>query len=183
MLNEKSDSTFNIALHAGELTLGLVRPEHLTYHIERSIRSANPRRIGHGVDLPFEPYYKWILEVMKKNPVPVEINLTSNEFILGVKGAEHPIMLYHNAGVPIIISTDDPGILRTSLTEQYTLAVLRYGFSYEEIKSFVLNSITYAFLADDDKTKLIKKVNDLLAEFERKISIRHLEPDVSGSEN
>lgn len=166
MLNEKSDSTFNIALHAGELTLGLVRPEHLTYHIERSIRSANPRRIGHGVDLPFEPYYKWILEVMKKNPVPVEINLTSNEFILGVKGAEHPIMLYHNAGVPIIISTDDPGILRTSLTEQYTLAALRYGFSYNEIKQFVYNSIKYAFLTKTDKDALNTKLDNLFIEFE-----------------
>ncbi|MDY3139450.1 MAG: hypothetical protein SOW54_11830 [Bacteroides sp.] len=120
---------------------------------------------------------------MAESPVPVEINLTSNEFILGVKDSEHPVALYHKAGVPVILCTDDPGILRTSLTEQYILAVLRYGFSYEEIKSFVLNSITYAFLVDDDKTELIKKVNDLLAEFERKISIHHLEPDVSGSEN
>lgn len=118
-----------------------------------------------------------------KEKIPVEINLTSNEFILGVKGSEHPVSLYHQAGVPVIISTDDPGILRTSLTEQYTLAVVRYGFSYEEIKSFVLNSITYAFLADDDKTELINKFNDLLAEFERKISIRHPIPDVSGSQN
>lgn len=120
---------------------------------------------------------------MAESPVPVEINLTSNEFILGVKDSEHPVALYYKAGVPVILCTDDPGILRISLTEQYTLAVLRYGFSYEEIKSFVLNSITYAFLVDDDKTELIKKVNDLLAEFERKISIRHLEPNVSGSEN
>ena len=124
-----------------------------------------------------------MLQTMAESPVPVEINLTSNEFILGVKDSEHPVALYHKAGVPVILCTDDPGILRTSLTEQYTLAVLRYGFSYEEIKSFVLNSITYAFLVDDDKTELIKKINDLLAEFERKISIHHLEPDVSGSEN
>lgn len=170
------------SLHAGELTLGLGRPEHLTYHIRQAVNTAKAHRIGHGVDLPFEQDSDELLKVMKENEIPVEINLTSNEFILGVKDAEHPISLYHKAEVPLMLCTDDPGILRTSLTEQYTLAALRYGFSYEEIKLFVLNSITYAFLADD-KTKLIKQVNDLLAEFERKISIRHLEPDVSGSEN
>lgn len=167
-LNGKSGSTLNIALHAGELTLGLVRPEHLTYHIERSIRSARPRRIGHGVDIPFESSYEWIMKMMKNGPIPVEINLTSNEFILGVKGSEHPIMLYHNAGVPIIISTDDPGILRTSLTEQYALAVLRYGFSYSEIKQFVTNSILYGFLITDDKDALLTKLYDLFDKFEEK---------------
>lgn len=173
VLNEKSDSTFNIALHAGELTLGLVRPEHLTYHIGQSIRSANPRRIGHGVDIPFESDYEWILEVMKKNPIPVEINLTSNEFILGVKGSEHPIMLYHYAGVPIIISTDDPGILRTSLTEQYVLATLRYGFSYRELKLFVYNSIKYAFLTEKDKENMFAKLNNLFDEFEENYLITY----------
>ena len=175
--------TVNTSLHAGGLTLGLGRPEHLTYHIGQAVNTARVRRIGHGVDLPFEQDSDALLQTMAESPVPVEINLTSNEFILGVKDSEHPVALYHKAGAPVILCTDDPGILRTSLTEQYTLAVLRYGFSYEEIKSFVLNSITYAFLVDDDKTELIKKVNDLLAEFERKISIHHLEPDVSGSEN
>ena len=180
-LNDKFPGVLT-SLHAGELTVGLMRPEHLTYHISLAINRAGANRIGHGVDLPFEPDSNETLAIMKEK-IPVEINLTSNEFILGVKGSEHPIMLYHQAGVPVIISTDDPGILRTSLTEQYTLAVVRYGFSYEEIKSFVLNSITYAFLADDDKTELINKFNDLLAEFERKISIRHPKPDVSGSQN
>lgn len=168
ILNEKSGSTLNIALHAGELTLGLVRPEHLTYHIGRSILTARPHRIGHGVDVPFESDKELILKRMKDTPIPVEINLTSNEFILGVKGSEHPIMLYHNAGVPIIISTDDPGILRTSLTEQYVLATLRYGFSYNEIKQFVYNSIEYAFLRKEDKKSLKDKLNNLFVEFEEK---------------
>lgn len=75
-------------------------------------------------------------------------------------------MLYHNAGVPIIISTDDPGILRTSLTEQYTLAALRYGFSYNEIKQFVYNSIKYAFLTETDKDALNTKLDNLFIEFE-----------------
>ena len=108
-----------------------------------------------------------------KEKIPVEINLTSNEFILGVKGSEHPIMLYHHAGVPVIISTDDPGILRTSLTEQYVLATLRYGFSYRELKLFVYNSIKYAFLTEKDKENMFAKLNNLFDEFEENYLITY----------
>lgn len=154
----------NISLHAGELTLGLIRPEHLTYHIDNAIKYSKPDRIGHGVCLPFEPDSDTMQQEGKE--IPVEINLTSNEFILGVKDTEHPITLYHKAGVPIIISTDDPGILRTSLTEQYTLATLRYGFSYDEIKTFVYNSIKYGFLPNADITATTNTLNGLFKNFE-----------------
>ncbi len=167
-------STVKTSLHAGELTLGLGRPEHLTYHIRQAVKTAQAHRIGHGVDLPFEQNSDELLKAMKGNDIPVEINLTSNEFILGVKDTEHPITLYHKADIPIIISTDDPGILRTSLTEQYTLAALRYGFSYKEIKEFVKNSITYSFLpdhqekGDNKKYEEMEKLKELLTEFEKK---------------
>lgn len=157
------------SLHAGELTMGLVRPEHLTYHIDRAIEIAGADRIGHGVDLPFEENSEDLLQMMKAKDIPVEINLTSNEFILGVKGSEHPITLYHKAGVPVIISTDDPGILRTSLTEQYTLAVLRYGFKYDDIKDIVYNSIKYAFLNEREKTTQQSNLDTLFDTFEKNI--------------
>lgn len=158
-------SSVKTSLHAGELTMGLVRPEHLTYHISQAVLKGSACRIGHGVDMPFEED-SGFLHIMQINNTPVEINLTSNEFILGVKDSEHPITLYHKAGIPIIISTDDPGILRTSLTEQYTLAALRYGFSYNEIKQFVYNSIKYAFLTETDKDALNTKLDNLFIEFE-----------------
>ena len=156
------------SLHAGELTLGLGRPEHLTYHIGRAVDTAKAHRIGHGVDLPFEQDSDELLKVMQENKIPVEINLTSNEFILGVKNSEHPISLYHKAEVPLLLCTDDPGILRTSLTEQYTLAALRYGFSYGEMRQFAFNAISYSFLSDDDKQTLSTQLNDLFTDFEKK---------------
>ena len=156
------------SLHAGELTLGLGRPEHLTYHIRQAVNTAKAHRIGHGVDLPFEQDSDELLKVMKKNEIPVEINLTSNEFILGVKDAEHPISLYRKAEVPLMLCTDDPGILRTSLTEQYTLAALRYGFSYGEMKEFAFNAISYSFLTATEREKLSTQLNDLFTEFEEK---------------
>ena len=44
-----------------------------------------------------------LLAEMRTRQVAVEINLTSNEFILGVKGQAHPILLYRHAGVPFVM--------------------------------------------------------------------------------
>ncbi|SRR5579883_1020590 len=76
----------------------------------------------------------------------VEINLTSNAEILGIEGDKHPLPLYMQFNVPVALSTDDEGVLRTSLTEQYQRAILTYHFSYPTIKNLVRNSIYYSFL-------------------------------------
>lgn len=158
----------NTSLHAGELTMGLIRPEHLTYHITGAVMTAGAKRIGHGVDIVFEHDSAYLMKVMRENHIAVEINLTSNEFILGVKGDTHPFALYKDRGVPVVISTDDPGILRTSITEEYTRAVYRYNLSYGELKNIVSNSIEYSFLNDEDKNKVRDAYNLKLSEFEKR---------------
>ena len=158
----------NTSLHAGELTMGLIRPEHLTYHITGAVMTAGAKRIGHGVDIVFEHDSAYLMKVMRENHIAVEINLTSNEFILGVKGDTHPFALYKDRGVPVVISTDDPGILRTSITEEYTRAVYRYNLSYGELKNIVSNSIEYSFLNDEDKKKVRDAYNFKLSEFEKR---------------
>jgi adenosine deaminase len=167
-LNKKFPNTKN-ALHAGELTLGLVKPEELSWHINEAISVANAKRIGHGIDIPFEKDAFSLLKIMKEKQIAVEINLTSNEFILNVKNDEHPISLYHQHGVPIVISTDDAGVLRTNLTEQYVLLAKRYPeFSYSEIKQLVFNSIRFSFIEEDIlKASILKKLEADFSEFEK----------------
>lgn len=157
------------AMHAGELTSGLVAPEELTWHINEAVRFAGANRIGHGVDMAWEKNSRSLLAYMKQQQVAVEINLSSNEFILGVKEDQHPITLYYKAGVPITISTDDAGILRTSITQQYVLLAKRYPFiSYKAIKEMVYNSIRYSFIEEDKvKTILIQELNRRFAVFEK----------------
>jgi adenosine deaminase len=160
------------SMHSGELHLGLVPPEELNFHIADAVFLAGANRIGHGVDIAFESNAGETLDYMAKNNIPVEINLTSNEFILGVKGDEHPLMFYYDHKVPIILSTDDPGILRTDLTEQYTVAAQRYPqLTYQDFKQFAFNSLTYAFLPEDVKTGLTAKLEQDFKEFERKMNI------------
>ncbi|QNK63484.1 adenosine deaminase [Pedobacter sp. PAMC26386] len=156
------------AMHAGELTLGLVKPEELTWHINAAVRDAGASRIGHGVDMPYESDSYGLLNYMKEKEVAVEINLFSNEFILKVKGDRHPVTLYKEFKVPIVIGSDDAGVLRTNLTEQYVLLASRYPeFTYEDIKRIVYNSINYSFIKEPSvKQKLLARLNKDFGQFE-----------------
>jgi adenosine deaminase len=137
------------AMHAGELALGFVKPEDLSWHINAAVYIAGASRIGHGVDLAYESKPYELLNDMRQRNIAVEINLKSNEFILRVKDDAHPIMLYKQFNVPIVICTDDAGVLRSNLTEQFVLLASRYkDISYTEIKAFVYNSIDYSFIKE-----------------------------------
>ena len=159
-----------VAMHAGELTLGMVRPEELTFHIRDAIRVAGAERIGHGVDIVYEKDSLALLREMVQKQIAVEINLTSNEFILGVSGAAHPVTVYLRHGVPLVISTDDPGVSRNDLASQYLLLAARYKVSYADIKRLVFNSIRYSFMDEVSRKKTVADLGKRFAEFERKIA-------------
>jgi adenosine deaminase len=169
-LKSKYDSV-KCSLHAGELTLGLVKPEDLSFHINDAVFIARADRIGHGVDIPYEKDAFKLLQYMSAQKIPVEINLSSNEFILKVSGEQHPVMLYKNQNVPIIISTDDAGILRTNLTRQYVLLAQRYpDFGYKEIKDIIFNSVDYSFIEETQTKNLLRdSLKGKIALFEQQI--------------
>jgi adenosine deaminase/adenosine deaminase CECR1 len=155
------------SLHAGELRLGLVAPEDLTWHIRAAVEIAGADRIGHGVDIAHERDPYRLLALLLDRNIAVEINLESNAFILGVEGAEHPFMFYHRARVPLVISTDDAGVLRTNLTAQYVKLAQDYPeLSYRDIKKLARNSITYSFLDVNTKRTLLNKLNQAFQSFE-----------------
>ncbi len=98
--------------------------------------------------------------------IPVEINLTSNSFINGIKGENHPLTLYRKYGVPYVISTDDAGVTRHTLSQEYVLLASRYKPDYAEVKKISYNSIRYAFLPAADKTRLTRQLDARFAAFE-----------------
>ena len=141
----------HIALHAGELTkgkLGLttVDPKELSYHIHDAVFIGHAERIGHGVDIHYEDNAINLLDYMSKTSIPVEISFTSNRRILNISGKQHQIQFYLAHHVPIVLSTDDEGILRTNLTHEYVEAVTQYGLDYSAIKTINRNALTYSFL-------------------------------------
>lgn len=135
----------HITLHAGELGYGMVPPDGLCCHIRLAVE-AGAERIGHGVDVMYEDRPHELLKEMAAKHVMVEVNLTSNEMILGVSGKHHPLPMYQMFHVPIALSTDDEGVSRIDLTNEYVRAVETYGYKYSELKKMVRTGLEHAFL-------------------------------------
>ncbi|HEX2549222.1 MAG TPA: adenosine deaminase [Gammaproteobacteria bacterium] len=136
----------HISLHAGELHSMLVPADGLQFHIRDAIETAHAERIGHGVAVTMEKNADELLKKMAAEQVMVEINLSSNQAILDITGKQHPLPLYLSYHVPVALSTDDEGILRTTLTLEYQKAVLTYHLDYLTLKQMVRNSIYYSFI-------------------------------------
>ncbi len=137
----------NVSLHAGELTLGLVAPENLRFHVRQAVELGHAKRIGHGVDVMYETDPLGLLREMAATRVAVEINLTSNDQILGVHGAEHPFPIYRAAGVPTVLSTDDEGVERIDRTHELQRAVTEFGLDWPTMVGLERNTLEYAFVA------------------------------------
>ncbi len=137
----------NIALHAGELNIGLVPPERLKNHITEAITIAGAKRIGHGVSIGYEESALNTLALMRDRGVLVEICLTSNALILGVEGTAHPLRTYIEQNVPVALATDDEGVSRIDLSNEYQRAISQHNLSYAEIKKMSRDSLTYSFLS------------------------------------
>ncbi|MEV7954131.1 adenosine deaminase [Streptomyces sp. NPDC088141] len=135
----------HLTLHAGELAPGLVKPEDLTFHIREAVLVAGAERIGHGVDLVHENDWRQLARTMARRKVAVEVPFSSNKQILGIAGADHPFNAYRRYGVPVVLSTDDPGVSRIDISHEYQYAAKTYGLRYTELKDLARASLEYAF--------------------------------------
>ena len=168
---EKEYEKAHITLHAGELAPGLVPPEGLRFHIRDSVNKGHAKRIGHAVDIMYEDNPHELLEEMADKNVMVEVCLTSNDKILGVRGKQHPLPIYLKYGVPVALATDDLGISRSDMTQEYLKAVEDHDLSYTQLKSMARASLEHAFIAG----------KSLWRDAKRAAAVRECERDSAGS--
>jgi adenosine deaminase len=158
----------HITLHAGELVRGLVPPADLRFHIRAAIEQGHAERIGHGVDIREERAPEQLAAEMRRRDILVEQPLVSNAQILGVLGRRSPFLFYRRHEVPQTLATDDEGVSRTDLTEQYLLAFREYKLHYADLVRLSENSLAYGFLAPADKRAAQASLDADFARFERR---------------
>src|SRR6185369_11701483 len=100
-------------------------------------------RIGHGIAAVGDPA---LMRHLRDREIPLEICITSNLVTGVVKRIEdHPLRRLFDAGVPIVLNSDDPAMFRCSLTGEYRLAAEQFGFTEGELRQLAENAFRYAF--------------------------------------
>ena len=112
---------------------------------------------------------------MRNEEILVEINLTSNESILGVRDDKHPFELYRRAGVPVCLTTDDEGVSRSNLTMEYVKAVERYDLGYDDVKTISRDCLEHSFLPEDTKAERLAMLDAAFERFEKSLATGYRE--------
>jgi adenosine deaminase CECR1 len=106
-------------------------------------------RIGHGVALFKHPR---LMEIVRERGIAIEVCPLSNQLLGFVSDLRnHPAVLYINAGLPVVLSTDDPAIMRHSLSHDFYIAFMAWGLDLRSLKQLAMNSLIYSALGPEDK--------------------------------
>ncbi len=157
-----------ISLHAGELVPGLVPAKDLRSHIRQAVVIAGADRIGHGVSISEERGNDQLLRLMRQRGIAVEVALTSNQQILEITPATSQFEVYRDAGVPVTLATDDAGVARIDLTQEYAMALDWFDLDYRDLKELSYVGIDEAFVSPSERRQLRDRLDRAFSAFERR---------------
>ena len=120
MLRAKDTGSLRLTIHAGEGTCA--------DNVKTAIEILHASRIGHGVSAIDDAR---VIGLLQRQDVTLEMCPISN-FQTGCidNMQNHPLQLLDRNGVRVTINTDDPTIHRTTIIDDYDMAVTRFGYSW-----------------------------------------------------
>ena len=153
-----------VTIHAGE--------GEAAENIWKAAYLLHADRIGHGLSLADAPR---LAARFRDRRICLELCPTSNVEVVGFQDPHHSSSadcpaypwpkLWREHGLPLTICTDNPGISRTTLADEY-LALTRMtpgGLSRWEVLALVRQAFLHAFLPAKERADLLRRVDSDLA--------------------
>ena len=133
-----------VSVHAGEVS---------GPHDIRDALDLSPDRIGHGIRAALDP---GLCETLIARDVPLEVCPISNECTGAVSRlADHPLPQLVAAGVPVVISSDDPAMFHTDINKEYAAAHDVLGVESASLVRIARNGFRYAFVDEETRAELL----------------------------
>lgn len=149
-----------VTIHAGEGESA----EHIwqaSYHLHAD-------RIGHGLTLA---QHRELMHRFRDRGICLELCPTSNREVVGFADPDvpashglpvYPLRAFLDAGLPVTLNTDNPGISRTTLADEFLTAarMTPTGLTLWEVLALTRQSFVHAFLPAAERERLLKAVDE-----------------------
>jgi adenosine deaminase CECR1 len=110
-------------------------------------------RIGHGLALVRHPV---LMELARERGVAVEVCPISNQVLGYVPDLRsHPAVAYINAGIPVVLAPDDPGLTRHQLSYDYYEAFMAWELDLRELKQLAISSLLHSAMSAPEKQRAL----------------------------
>jgi adenosine deaminase len=108
--------------------------------VAEAVESLRPVRIAHGFRAAEDP---GLVRLLARKKIPLDICLRSNRATRAVApGDRHPVLELLRAGVPVSLSTDDPGLFRSTLRAEFA-ELARLGATRSELETVLANGFAF----------------------------------------
>jgi adenosine deaminase len=136
--------------------------------VRQALHTCCADRIGHGTRIFEDPE---LLDYVNDRRVPIEICLTSNvQTRAAASYATHPMRLYYDRGVNVVLNTDNRLMSGTTLTDEYAHAAHHLGFTFDELARVTLNGFESAFVSFDERRALVAAAEAEIAALRRELA-------------
>ncbi|MCX8004646.1 MAG: CRISPR-associated ring nuclease [Burkholderiaceae bacterium] len=170
LFQEAFAECLRLTIHAGE-------GEEAT-NIWKAAYVLHADRIGHGLSLADAPA---LAARFRDRRICLELCPTSNREVVGFRDPAlpetaafpaYPLRALLELGVPLTLCTDNPGISRTTLADEYVAAarMTEHGLSCWEALAIIKQGFLYAFLPAKEREALVKKIDVRIAELARSLA-------------
>jgi adenosine deaminase len=121
--------------------------------VREAVHVCGAHRIGHATRLYEDPA---LVDYVNAERIALEICLTSNVQTRAAASYEtHPLRQYFDAGLNVVLNTDNRLMSGTTLTDEYVHAAEHLDFSFDELATIAMNGFESAFLPADERASLV----------------------------
>jgi adenosine deaminase len=125
-------------------------------NVYEAVTLLGAQRIGHGIRAIENSH---VVHLLQEHKVALEICPTSNLQTGAVRRfGQHPLMDLLALNLRVTVNTDDPSVSDTTLTDEYVVAMLAMGMTFEQIKRAIVIGAESSFLPQDERERLIEQL-------------------------